>query len=120
VEITGLADTKASIDKFIDRETDTVNSTFAAGDMFCITGTKIKVEGDDDTCGVYFVPVDDPAKAVKVERLGENKGSMITGIAPKTDGKETRIEIRTRFSGTVNKYLKNTRVISSNFTVSQA
>jgi hypothetical protein len=120
VDITGLAGTTASIDKFIDSETKTVNSTFTEGDMFCITGTKIKVVGDDTSCGVYFVPTDDPAKAVKVGRLGENTGSMITGIAPSIGQGESRIEIRTQFTGAVNKNLKKPRVISSNFTVSQA
>jgi hypothetical protein len=118
VDITGLANTKASIDKFIDRETQTVN-TFNEGDMFCITGTKIKIAGDDSTCGVYFVPVDDPSGAVKVERLGENTGSMITGIVPATGTDETRIEIRTQFAGSVNKFLKRPRTIASNFTVIQ-
>jgi hypothetical protein len=44
---------------------------------------------------------------------------MITGIAPKIGQMESRIEIRTQFSGTVTKNLKKTRVISSNFTVNQ-
>jgi hypothetical protein len=117
VDITGLANTKALINKFIDRESETVNGTFNDGDMFCITGTKIKIAGDDETCGVYFVPVDNPSGAVKVERLGENTSSMITGITPAVANGETRIEIRTQFSGSISKNLKKPRTISSNFTL---
>jgi hypothetical protein len=119
VDILGLAAPKASIDRFIDRESETVNSTFNEGDMFCITGSKIKVAGDDINCGVYFVPVDNPYGAVKVERLGENTCSKITGIAPITGPGEAKIEIRTQYTGSENRLLKKPRTITSTFTVNR-
>ena len=99
VDITGVADGNAFIDRFIDREEDAENGMYLPGNMFCITGSKIKVAGDDPGCGVFFVPVDDPSKAVKVTRMGENSGSMITGIAPDTEYQYNRVEIRTRYTG---------------------
>ena len=95
VEITGIADGNAYIDEFIDRDERSVNGIFAPGDMFCINGNKIKLAGDDPGCGVFFVPVGDPSKAVKVTRIGENSASTITGIAPETHYQYNRIEIRT-------------------------
>ena len=115
VEITGLADAKASIDEFIDREEDSVNTLFLPGNMFCISGNKIKIAGDDPACGVYFVPVDDPSKAVKVSRIGENDRSRITGISPDTGYVRNRIEIHTQFAGSTTNLLKQPRIIVSCF-----
>jgi hypothetical protein len=55
VEITGVADHNAFIDQFIDRDNESINDTFTTGDMFCITGNKIKIAGDNPECGVYFI-----------------------------------------------------------------
>jgi hypothetical protein len=120
VEILGIADSNAFIDQFIDRDEETVNDTYASGDMFCITGAKIKVAGDDPTCGVYFVPIDDPAGAVKVDRIGENHGTMITGIAPKTNHQRNKIEIHTQFTGSNVSFLKTPRTITSSFALTEA
>jgi hypothetical protein len=83
--------------------------------MFCITGAKITVTGDDPNCGVFFVPIDAPDQAVKVGRIGENTGSMITGIIPEVAHKINRIEIRTRYSGSSTIMLKAPRAITSSF-----
>jgi hypothetical protein len=120
VEILGVADTNAFIDQFIDRGENSVNGIFIGGNMFCITGTKIKIAGDDNTCGLYFVPVDDPASSVKVKLIGENTGTMVTGIAPTTGYEKNRLEIRTQFTGSNVNFLKTPRTITSNFVLSEA
>jgi hypothetical protein len=117
VDITGVADGSAFIDEFIDRDEDTVNGTFTAGNMFCINGNKIKLAGDDPSCGVFFVPVDDPSQAVKVTRIGENSGSTITGIAPDTHHQYNRVEIRTQYSGSTTTFLKSPRSVVSDFII---
>ena len=119
VDITGVADSNVSIYEFIDRDADSVNGIFSPGDMFCINGNKIKLAGDDPSCGVFFVPVDDPSKAVKVTRLGENNASTITGIAPDTQNKFNRIEIRTQFAGSSGIFLKSPRSIVSSFVLEE-
>jgi hypothetical protein len=70
-----VSDANVSINEFIDIEEEAVNSVFVPGNMFVISGTRIKIAGDDPSCGLYFVPVDEPSKAVKVERIGENTPS---------------------------------------------
>jgi hypothetical protein len=117
VDITGIADSNAVIDRFIDRDENSVNRVFAAGDMFCITGNKIKVAGEDPSCGVFFVPVDDPSKEVKVTRIGENSASTVTGIAPDTQCKFNRVEIRTQYTGSASTFLKAPRTIASDFVI---
>jgi len=116
VSVDGLADTGGYIDTFTDsEEEDFVNNYFIPGNMFAIHGRKIKLAGDDKSVGVYFVPVEDPSKAVKVARIGDNTPTRITGIAPDTEHAYNRIEIRTQFSGDPNKVLKTPRTITSTF-----
>jgi hypothetical protein len=115
VDITGVATANAFIDEFIDRDENSVNGVFTPGNMFCINGNKIKLAGEDPGCGVFFVPVEDPSKAVKVERIGENSSSTITGIAPDTDYQFNRIEIRTQYTGSAATFLKAPRSIVSDF-----
>jgi hypothetical protein len=120
VEVEGMADTGGYIDTFIDNEGDYVNSLFLPGNMFAIHGNKIKLEGDDPACGVFFVPKDDPSKAVKVARIAENFPSRVTGIAPDTEHQFNRIEIRTQYSGVKDKCLKSPRTIASIFVIEAA
>jgi hypothetical protein len=120
VIIEGYADTQGWISEFVDLEENFINTQFLSGNMFAISGNKIKITGDDPSIGVYFVPVEDPSKAVKVVRIGENTPSKVTGIAPNTGYIHNKIEIRTQFSGAVNTPLKTLRVITSSFTLEQA
>ena len=117
VEISGLAESNAFIDKFIDFQENTVNSLYTPGDLFSVSGNQIKVAGDNPGCGVYFVPVENPDAAVKVTRIEENCHSRITGIAPRTKYPHNKIEIRTQYAGSPNSFLKWPRTITSGFTV---
>ena len=118
IEIEGVADNNGWIDEFTDIDADAVNSVFYEGNMFSITGSKIKIAGDDPSCGVYFAPVDAPSKAVKVKRIAENTGSKIIGVCVKPKNRENRIEIRTQFSSG-GKLLKVPRVITSDFIIEE-
>ena len=120
VSVEGLAETNGYIDTFTDTERDIVNDSYTPGHVFVIHGYKIKLAGDDPSVGVYFIPVDDPSKTVKVARIARNNPSEIIGIAPCTACKSNRIEIRTQFSGDMKKCLKTTRVITSSFTLETA
>ena len=120
VDIEGIADKNGYIDTFTDYEEKSINENFIPGNLFEIHGHKIKVAGDDPSVGVYFVPVLDSSKAVKVTRLGKNTPSEITGLAPFTGNTETRIEIRTQYMGSGEKFLKSPRTIVSSFTLNVA
>jgi len=117
VDIDGIADANGNgyIDTYTDSEGGFVNDYFKPGHMFAIHGHKIKLAGDDPIIGVYFVPEENPSKAVKVTRIADNTPSRITGIAPCTGYSRNKIEIRTQFSGNNNILLKTTRVITSTF-----
>jgi hypothetical protein len=119
VIIEGYADSKGWISEFMDVEENSVNLIFMPGNMFSISGNKIKLAGDDPSVGVYFVPVDDPSKAVKVARIGENTPIRVTGIAPDTGYIHNKIEIRTQYLGSTSNFLKSPRIIVSSFTLEQ-
>jgi hypothetical protein len=118
VIIEGYAESQGWISEFTDLEENVTNTMYIAGNIFAISGHKIKIAGADPSCGVYFVPVEDPSKAVKVTRLGENSASHISGIAPDTGCVHNKVEIRTQYasSGT---NLKTPRILASSFTLEQ-
>jgi hypothetical protein len=120
IEIEGIADCSGWIDEFIDTDEESINTLYAPGDQFVLHGNKIKVAGDDPACGVYFVPVDDPSKAVRITRIAENNPSKIIGIAPQTQYKYNKVEIRTQYNGTSNTFLKSPRNIDSSFVIEEA
>jgi hypothetical protein len=115
VEIEEIADVTGLIHEFLDVDEEATSTYYVPGDMFVISGHKIKVAGDDPACGVYFVPVDDPSKEVKVERLAENTPTKIIGRAPKTGYQNNRIEVRSQYAGSGGIFLKEPRIITGNF-----
>ena len=88
--------------------------------MFTIHGHKIKVDGQEPGVGVYFVPVDEPSRAVKVNRIAENTASKITGIAPPVGYPNSRTEVRTQYTGSGSTSLKAVRTVTSGFTLEEA
>jgi hypothetical protein len=116
VEIIGIADTNGYIDYLVDHEAgDIAHNMFVPGDMVAIYGSKIKIAGDHPDNGVWFIPVDDQSGRVKMDRMGENTATKIIGLAPVTSYDKFRLEIRTQYNGTTNTFLKEPRVITSEF-----
>ena len=118
VEVAGIADVPAFIDEVIDVEEKSINNLYVPGNGVTIHGHNIKVTEEDPACGVYFVPVNDPARKVKVTRVLENNPSKVMVIAPKTDFSLNRIEIVTKYT-TGNFALQTARTITSPFTLEE-
>jgi len=115
VSVEGIADASGWIDEFHNTDEDETNNVFSSGNIFIVQGSKIKLAGDDPNVGLYFVPVIDPAHAVKVTRIVENNPNKIIGVAPQTEYQQNRIEIRTQYAGSTTVLLKAPRVITSDF-----
>ena len=113
VSIEGIADVSGSIYDFLDTDEDASRSIYVPGNIFIVHGSKIKLAGNDPQVGIYFVPVDNPAQAVKVTRIPENTAARIIGVAPSTGAQQCRIEIRTQYTGSI--LLKAPPVITSDF-----
>jgi hypothetical protein len=120
VVVEGLADTDGYIDEFLDSENASVNGVYEPGNQFMISGHKIKIAGDDPGCGLYFVPAGSGGPPVKVTRIVENSANKIIGIIPETSWAYCKLEIHTQYSGSTTVFLKNTRVITSEFTLEHA
>ena len=89
---------------------------YLPGNLFHISGNKIKIEGDDPSVGLFLVPPG--GEAVKITRLNENSHTSIRGITPNCNFDNCRLEIRTQYTGS--KPLKSPRVITSHFTLDRA
>jgi len=120
VIIEGLADTNGYIDRYVNQDTHIVNDSFFSSGLFTVHGSKIKIEGDDPSVGLYFIPDNDPSKAVKVTRIAENTPTKITGISPVVAGDKIKVEVRTQFTGASNILLKTPRTITGGFELEQA
>jgi hypothetical protein len=120
VDFSGLEQPKGFISGFFDIDEDSYNTIFAAGDQFILTGSDIRVAGDDSACGVFLVAVDDPTHEVRVTRIAENTRSRIIGICPQTGHQYNKIVIRTQFSGSPTRFLKAVRTIESSFVIEEA
>jgi hypothetical protein len=120
VVITGLADNKAYIEKFMDVSSEAVNETIAGGELFVISGYKIKVDGDDPSCGVYFESVQDDQRVKVKARLAENSSPKIIGVVPMLlVPRNYKVVIVSQFTGS-GTLLKSPRVITSDFTLEAA
>ena len=114
--IADIIHTVGELDHLLDNEKpDYPHNVFDEGHMVTIIGDRIKIAGDHPANGIYFVPVDNPDAAVKVERIAENHAGTLMCLTPKMNGRFNRIQIRTQYAG--GHILKEPRVITSMFTV---
>jgi hypothetical protein len=117
----GLADTAGFIAEIEDVATGLVNDVLTLGKMFTLWGGKIKIEGDPRKTGVFFYQPGSPNVSIKVtENLAVNDPSKIIGIVPELLPGDWYVEVRTYYSGTAGRPLKELRTIRSTFTVKQA
>jgi hypothetical protein len=99
IENEGIAGDGAYIDEIIDIHTESLNSALTPGNMVHILGNKIKIEGEDPACGVWFVAEADGARVKITEHLGINRTTELFGLIPPLTAGTYRLEIVTRFSG---------------------
>jgi hypothetical protein len=103
VSILGKAETGFFIAQVTDMRSGSVNDLLTPGRNAKITGSKIKVEGSDPSCGVYFVNAQDGTR-VKVDEadIVENKNATVMIITPALAAGTYHIEITTQYSHSKN------------------
>ena len=87
VEVLGVKEGGgAAIGLVTDTLTEATDGTITPGEDILIEGSKIKIAGDPDLCGVYFIPRDAPEETIyKVDRrLTQNDPSRIIARVPAT------------------------------------
>ena len=104
----------AAIGLVTDTLTEATDGTITPGEDILIEGAKIKIVGDPELCGVYFVPRDAPEETIyKVDRrLTQNNPSSIIARVPATitPGSYT-LRIVTQYTNSGSTLLKEPRTI---------
>jgi hypothetical protein len=109
VDVLGKAESGFFIAQVTDMRTGSVNDLLTPGRNARITGGKVKIEGDDPSCGVYFVNAG-TGERVKVDAadIVENQNAHILIVIPPLPAGTYRLEATTQYSGG-NKPLKAPR-----------
>jgi hypothetical protein len=111
IENEGIAGDGAYIDEIQDVHSEALNGVLSPGNIVHILGHKIKVEGDDPECGVWFVNQADQSRTKISEHLAVNRGAELVGVIPPLGAGTYKLEVVTRFShGTP---LKEARTIAA-------
>jgi hypothetical protein len=118
VIIEGFADTHGFIEEFCDIATGALNESMTSMNMFILTGERLKVDGDHPDIGVYFEQQDGPAK-LKVTAVAENASGKLIGLIPAGPSGKYKVVIRTQYTGSSNKFSKETRAFESRFTLTR-
>jgi hypothetical protein len=98
VENEGIAGDGAYIDEVADVHTGALNSVLTPNRMLHITGNKIKIAGDGETAGVWFVNQSTQERVKVTENLGINTSAEIMADIPGLSAGTYKLEIVTRFA----------------------
>ena len=79
-----------------DSVTGSVNEKLMAKGVVEVRGYNLKIEGDDPTCGLWFI--DDAGNEHKTVYIIENKPARIIAMIPNLDNGNYRIKVVTQFS----------------------
>jgi len=112
VEILGVADSGAFIGQVTDVKSGSINDLLTPNRNLKISGSKIKVAGDDaNIVGVYFVNQRTQART-KVDEtdIVTNNPSEVIVVIPELQAGTYKLEIVSQFSGS-SKLLKASRIV---------
>ena len=99
ISILGVADASSAILQVKDVKTGTVNDLLTPGHAIKISGSKIKVAGDDASNGIYFVNTDTNArKQVELSDIVTNNPSGLIIIVPALPAGTYKLEVVTQFT----------------------
>ena len=110
VQIMGVADTGAFIAQAIDVKTGSVNDLVTPNRNLRILGSKLKIAGDSEDIGIYFVPAEG-GERVKVDPsdiVTNNPAELLVHTPALTAGAYT-VEVVTQFTGGTKTMLKEPR-----------
>jgi hypothetical protein len=112
VENEGIAGDGAYIDEVADVHTGAIDSVLTPNRMAHITGNKIKIAGEGEELGVWFVNQSTQERVKVTENLGINTSVEIMAEIPALSAGAYKLEIVTRFApgGTL---LKEPRTIKA-------
>jgi hypothetical protein len=109
VEITGVSKVTFFIDEVVDIESESVNDLLTPKHNLRISGSRIKIDGENAENGVYFVNQETNERVKVSSKIPVNKPSELMVVIPALPAGSYKVEIATQFSGNSNKPLKEPR-----------
>jgi hypothetical protein len=97
VEIEGVAESGAYIAEVLDVASGLADERLTSGGVVTILGSRIKIDGDDPSCGLYLAQTDGPT--IKVTgNLVDNQRNRISAQLPTLSPGPYHLRIITQFS----------------------
>ena len=118
ISILGVADATSAILQVKDVKSGSVNDLITPGRNLRITGTKIKVAGDNAANGVYFVNTATNARTmVEVSDMVNNNPSELIVVIPALDPGTYTLEVVTQYTSGNERILKEPRTAALDATL---
>ena len=114
------AQTKAFILSVTDIKTGSVNECLTPGKNIRIIGQRVKIEGSDPSCGLFFIPEKKTEQTVKLElsEIAVNKPSEIIAVIPRLSKGLWSVRLVTQYTtGARLRITPNSLNFSKNLTV---
>ena len=110
VDVLGVADTSLFIAQALDVKTGSVNDALTPNRNLKISGSKIKIAGDNEANGVYFIN-QETEERVKVDAsdIVTNNPSELIVVIPELAAGTYKVEVVTRYSSSNGVLLKEPR-----------
>lgn len=100
VNIIGVADASSAILQVTDVKSGTVNDIITPGKNLKISGTKIKIFGDDPANGIYFIETSTEARTlVEADDIVTNNPSELIIVIPALAAGSYTLELVTQYTG---------------------
>ncbi|REH47455.1 uncharacterized protein with Ig-like fold DUF4469 [Tenacibaculum gallaicum] len=110
--------TSTLINNCKDIISQTTNTTITSNGLFELNGVRLKVDGDKDEVGLYFVAED--GTEIKVQYLAQNSFKRVIGQAPTLATGTYKIRIKTQATNNSGQFLKEVRISDAPFVVTAA
>jgi hypothetical protein len=110
VEMQGVAAASLYIAEIQDFASKTVNDMLTPGKTLKIFGSKIKIAGENDANGVYFINKETQERTkVPVDEIAFNDPSMLSFNVPSLVAGTYKVEVTTQYGGNSKQLLKEPR-----------
>jgi hypothetical protein len=111
VEIEGVAESSAYIAEVRDVVSDTVDETLTSNGVMTVLGSRIKIAGEDPSCGLYLVNTADGSALKITGNFVENHPGRLSAQLPVLSSGTYRVRVITQYSSSG--FLKEPRQIES-------
>ena len=109
VEITGVSKVTFFVDEVMDIESESVNDLLTPNRNLRISGSKIRIDGENEANGVYFINQETNERVKVSSKMPVNKPSELIVVIPALTAGSYKLEIATQYGGNSKHLLKEPR-----------